>query len=133
MKLRLHRNSVRYRLSPADVTRLDSGGSISETTAFGPELEFSYSLRVRADIEAMRAVLNNHSLSVEIPAALVHDWSNTRAVGLHDIQSFSNGKTLEILIEKDFECRDEGMNDPREALYPNPGKACPSRPATGRR
>lgn len=133
MKLRLHRNSVRFRLSPADVARLESGGSIAETTAFGPDIEFSYCLEARADIEAMRAVLKSHCLCVEIPAVLVQGWSRTEAVGLHDIQSFGNGKTLEILVEKDFECRDEKLNDPREALYPNPGKECPPSPSTGRR
>ena len=124
MKLRIYRNSLRFRLSPADVERLDSTGTVGETTSFGPEQEFSYSLRAGAKTNLMHAVLSSRGICVEIPAELVREWSRSGTVGLRHSQALSDGKTLDILIEKDFECLEGNSDEQNEALYPNPNQSC---------
>jgi hypothetical protein len=122
MKLRINRNSLRFRLSPADLERLDDVGAISEKAEFAPGVEFSYMIRARSAIHAIRANLDANSIIVEIPTSMVSDWRQSDTVGLHHTQPLDNGSTLDVLIEKDFECLDEKMNEPGVVLYPNPNK-----------
>lgn len=133
MKLRIFRDSLRFRLTPAEVSRLDETGTVVETADFVPEAHFSYSLRTRADIPAMRARLESRAIYVEIPATLVHDWKSGDAVGLHNVQALADGKRLEILVEKDFECLEPQMNPPGEVFYPNPNKNCAVEQSNSRR
>jgi hypothetical protein len=124
MKLRIYRNSLRFRLGPADVARFNAEGTVVEKMRFGPEAEFSYLLRTEPNVNAIRATLTARAICVEIPINLVRQWSEGKAVGLHHVQQVGSGKTLDILIEKDFECLEGKMNEPGEAFYPNPNKAC---------
>ena len=124
MKLRIYRNSLRFRLSPADVERLDKTGNISEKSEFSQANVFSYILRTHPNIDSMRALLDPCTICVEMPQALVHDWSRSETVSLRHSQTVSNGKTLDILIEKDFECLEGQSDDFGAALYQNPNKTC---------
>jgi hypothetical protein len=124
MKLRIYRNSLRFRLSPADVAKLAGSGSIREITRFGGGQEFLCSLNVRAGIEAIQAVLSSNGISVEVPAGVAREWSKSETVGLHYSQPLGDGGSLEIAIEKDFECSDGSSEGPKEELYPNPKKTC---------
>lgn len=125
MKLRICRNSLRFRLSPADVARLDGTGVILERTRFGAESEFSYSLYTNPDIDRPRAALDARSIRVELPLSVVRDWSRSDTVGISGSQTAGDGSVLEILVEKDFECLEGRAEDAAEQLYPNPNRACP--------
>lgn len=118
MNLRLTRNSVYFRLSQADAAILGDGGVVTGSTSFGPDVEFSYCLRPRADIPAMHITLGPRGLCVDIPAALVNDFNRGQSIGLHDIQPIGDGKNLEIYIEKDFECDEARMLGHRHILPP---------------
>jgi len=124
MKLRIYRNSLRFRLTPADVAALNETGVVVETAGFGAGTEFSYSVRTRPNIRAMRASVEPHAISVEIPRSMIHDWRRNQAVGLEHSQPIGKGKTLHIAIEKDFECLEGKMQEPGEIFYPNPNKSC---------
>jgi len=124
MKLRIYRDSLRFRLSPADVARLNERGIIVESTRFGPDAEFSYLLKTEPNANTIRATLSSRAVCVAIPRDLLHDWSHSDTVGLHHTQPAGNGKTLDIRIEKDFECLEDRVNEPGEVFYPNPKKAC---------
>jgi hypothetical protein len=123
VKLRFHGDSLRFRLTPADVARLVKEGIVAETTKFGPGSEFSYSLRTEANASTICAAVNSRGICVAIPSGMVHSWSQSDTVGLQHAQPVGGGETLEILIEKDFECL-EGRSEPSEIFYPNPNKAC---------
>lgn len=58
-------------------------------------------------------------LVVSIPAALAREWTTTSLVSLHGEMETSNGKKLDILIEKDFKCLDDVMEDQSDH-YENP-------------
>jgi hypothetical protein len=124
MKLRIYGDSLRFRLRPVDVARLNEQGTVVEKTRFGPDAEFTYLLRAEPNADVIRAVLSSCIVTVVIPSDLVRDWSHSESVGLHQTQVAGDGKTLDILIEKDFECLDGQMNEPGEVFYPNPSKAC---------
>jgi hypothetical protein len=124
MKLRIYRNTLRFRLSPADVAQLAGSGWIREITRFGVGQEFLCSLQARAGIEAIRAVLGSNAISVEVPVGMAREWSRSETVGLRHSQPVGDGSSLEIAIEKDFECRDGSSEEPKEKLYPNPNTSC---------
>jgi hypothetical protein len=124
MKLRINRNSLRFRLTPTDVARLDEIGAISEKAEFAPGVEFSYTIRARSALHAMRANLDANSICVDIPTATVSEWRQSDAVELHHTQPLDNGGTLDVLVEKDFECEDGKMNEP--GSVPHPNKPCAS-------
>lgn len=130
MKLRIYRNSMRFRLSPSDVAALRRTAALVETTRFGPAIEYSYGLYLRSGIAAMRATLDSNRIRVEIPALLAENWAESDTVGLRHAQDIGSGKTLEILVEKDFECLEAQMNEAGETFYPNPNKACPANAQT---
>jgi hypothetical protein len=83
-----------------------------------------YSLSTRSDITQIRATLESRGIFIQIPHSLVHDWSRSDMVGLQQTQPIENGKTLQIAVEKDFECLEGKMQEPDEIYYPNPLKDC---------
>jgi hypothetical protein len=122
MKLRIHRNSLRFRLNPGDVQKLDESGEMTESTLFGVGGAFIYSLQSVVGIDKMNALLTARGIVVKVPQMLVRNWRKSEQVGLETKQPLENGKELHILIEKDFECLDVPHDECGEALYPNPRK-----------
>jgi hypothetical protein len=118
MKLRLHGNSLRLRLSQADVAQFSKTGYVEESIEFAPGSSLCYILESSSKITTPRAVFQNSELRVQISCAASKEWATTDRVGISGEQSLANGKPLSILIEKDFKCMhaDESDTD----AYPNP-------------
>jgi len=72
----------------------------------------------------MRAIFESNRICVQVPRPIARNWGGGDAVGINHLQDVGQGKTLEILIEKDFECLENPMNRAEEALYPNPKNGC---------
>ncbi len=128
MKLRLRGNSVRLRLTKTEVAQFGETGSVRETVEFGtePHGQFVYELTTSAQVEDVRATLEINRLTIMVPESQAKEWTQTNRVGLGTEQSTGEGKTLRILIEKDFACLEERPNEDESDAFPNPleGKAC---------
>ena len=122
MKLRLHRDSLRLRLTPADVRQLRETGSVSESTGFGPGAELVCRL-VADSILDTRASLQAGVVEVRLPHSAVHRWADGDEIGIDAVQPIAPGRSLKILVEKDFECMHDADAAPGETFYPNPEKA----------
>jgi uncharacterized protein DUF7009 len=118
MKLRLHGNSLRLRLSQADVAQFSKTGYIEETIDFGPGASLSYILESSSKIVSPKALFQNGELRVQISCAVSKEWVTTDRVGISGEQTLGNGKPLSILIEKDFKCMHSEESD--ADAYPNP-------------
>jgi hypothetical protein len=118
MKLRLHGNSLRLRLSQADVAQFSKTGYVEESIEFSPGSSFCYILESSSKIATPRAVFQNSELRVQISCAAAKEWATTDRVGISGEQSLAGGKPLSILIEKDFKCM-HGDDTDADA-YPNP-------------
>lgn len=118
MKLRLHGNSLRLRLSQAEVAQFSKTGYVEQSVEFGPGSSLCYILESSSKIASPKAVFENGELRVQISCAAAKEWATTDRVGISGQQSLDNGKPLSILIEKDFKCLhgDESNVD----AYPNP-------------
>ncbi len=111
MKLRLEQNSLRLRLSEAEVTQFADTGHVAYTIAFGPEEAqvLRYSLETLPSPSDASAVVQVRyeagALAVEVPASLAHEWTSTEKNGFSAQILVANGRQLRILVEKDLDCQ----------------------------
>lgn len=118
MKLRISGNSLRLRLSRTEVARFEKEFRIEDEIEFANG-KLSYGLIANHHATAPRACWENNVLQVELPRDLALDWTATDRTGISAEQSLANGKTLQVLVEKDFQCiHREGAPD--EDAFPNP-------------
>jgi hypothetical protein len=132
MKLRIKENSLRFRLTRSEVDCLVREGNIEQKTEFGPESdgEFIYELRASSEISRIQAELGDRRISVLIPSENVRNWASSEVVGLEERQEIGDGKSLCILVEKDFAClekrdgEDESDSFPHREPAKNSNKTC---------
>jgi len=108
MKLRLQKNSIRFRVRKSDLELLNQQGFVQESVQF-PNTVFMFQLRVSCEGEPA-AEFCEHSITANIPAGIATAWMNTGEVGIYHVQHINN-QNLEITIEKDFPCKDRSEED----------------------
>ena len=118
MKLRIKGNSIRLRLTKTEVATLCKTGRIEEKTTF-PNGLFTYALQAVSSTQLMTANINDNIIEIRISNNLVKDWSSNDKVGFQHIMSLENNNELLLLVEKDFVCMDETVEDQSDN-YPNP-------------
>jgi len=118
MKLRINGNSIRLRLSRSEVAHFEATGHIEDAVEFGPLSKFSYGITAVED-SALYTSYSGDGIQVKVPGHLAQDWTRTDRVAISAEQPLENNKTLQILIEKDFQCMHK-TGDPDADAYPNP-------------
>lgn len=128
MKLRVKNNSVRLRLTRGEVARFNDSGRVEEAIEFGiePHQRFVYALEFGAETETTRAIFENNRITVFVPKTQAEKWTQTARIGIETEQTIGGGKTLRILIEKDFACLEPRAGDEDADTYSHPleGKVC---------
>jgi hypothetical protein len=119
MKLRIHDNSIRLRLSRTEVELFAATGHIFEALEFGGVSDFTYVLETSESHEVIRATHGAHGISILVPRTLAQKWTTTDQVGISDTQPLPGGRNLQILIEKDFKCIHQNAEGDEDS-YPNP-------------
>jgi hypothetical protein len=122
MKLRIRGDSIRFRLGQSEVRKLVDQGSVEERTTFAPGVALAYRLEL-GDASArgvIHATLSGSDVVVRLPRDAVLGWSASDDVALAADQSAGPGRTLRILIEKDFACLDASADEPQDDAFPNP-------------
>jgi hypothetical protein len=119
MKLRIHGNSLRLRLSQSEVSQFSKTGFVEDSLQLGPGANFAYSLESSSSIPALVASYQNGWFRIQVPATVGTEWFSTDRVSIAAEQPLASGKTLSILVEKDFQClHGDVARDPD--AYPNP-------------
>ena len=119
MKLRIHGNSLRLRLSQSEVAQFSKTGFVEDRTQFAPGVSFAYTLETSSSLPAAQASYQDHWLRIQVPSAAANEWFTTDRVAISADQPIEAGKSLVILIEKDFQCLHGGEQRDPDA-YPNP-------------
>ena len=118
MKLRIHKNSIRLRLSQQEVDKVGQGIPIIEIIemGMGKENNFGYSLIPLDHIDEISAQYVQNNLKISFPIHKAKEWANSEMV------SVSNGSdnNLPILIEKDFQCLHKRPGEDESDNFPNP-------------
>jgi|ERR1051326_87174 hypothetical protein len=118
MKLRINGNSIRLRLSRSEVANFDATGHIEDLVDFGTIGKFTYGMTIVED-STVTSSYNSSGLQVKVPRSLAQDWTKTDRIEISAEQPVGAGKTLQILIEKDFQCIHKPSAGDHDA-YPNP-------------
>lgn len=108
MKLRVHDNSLRLRLSQSDVAQLRETGHVEEKLAL-PGRALIYSVAA-APVSEIEASFEGDRVAVTVPTALARKWIDSDQVGIEGPQ---------VLIEKDFQCLHRASSEDADG-FPNP-------------
>ena len=122
MKIRIQKNKVRYRLSKTDVAQLASAGYLEERTAF-PQGELVYAIKSQPIIEKLSASFENQHITIFIPESFAQEWPDNDVIGIDSDMFISEQETLYLLVEKDFKCLDNAVEDQSDN-YENPNQTC---------
>lgn len=123
MKIRIKGNSIRYRLTKTEIDNFGKHGHLEERTEFPDGFSFHYKLEKKSGIENMEASFSGNRICIFVPEKIVTEWITTDIVGYDHKIKLDGDKELFLLIEKDFVCLDETIEDQSDN-YPNPNKAC---------
>ncbi|WP_077398920.1 DUF7009 family protein [Cellulophaga omnivescoria] len=118
MKIRIRENSVRYRLTKSEVEAFCKRGYFIQQTEFNTSL-FCYEIRTKDGIRNLETDFKNNTISIYVPNSYTTDWHTNSIVGFSNTYTTKQGKELSILVEKDFVCMDETVEDQSDN-YPNP-------------
>ena len=122
MKIRIKGNVVRFRLSKSEVAAFAEDGFVEEKTEFGNGT-FKYSV-ITTDNKAMSADFINGSIILYVPKDLLEVWAATNQVSVVYDLPVSNGRFLNLLLEKDFKCIDAIATEDQSDYFENPAKSC---------
>ena len=104
MKVRIYRNSLRFRLDDDDLDRLLETGSIVEELRFGGAAEESlvYSVETRESAIEPEAVYAEGRIRVFIRREAAADLASESAVCIDTSQHVEGSAPLSIQVEKEF-------------------------------
>lgn len=122
MKIRIKGNSIRLRLSKSDVAKLDTTGWLEEQTSFGKN-KFVYTLKALNTGNELSATFDDGTITMFIPKTLIRGWPVNNIVGFDSTVKLTETDSLYLLVEKDFICIDETVEDQSDN-YLNPNKTC---------
>lgn len=124
MKLRIHKDSIRFRFTRGEVETLSSGKALEESVAVGPLANQSLTYLVAPENSAsensrIRAEFDTNKLTVSVPLQMLQAWHGGEPLAIESEQSWATGK-LRILLEKDMQRLNPKEGDDTSGVYPNP-------------
>jgi hypothetical protein len=120
MKVRIQKNSLRFRLKQPEVNQFQQTGKVSEVLEFGANAENKLTFTLEAFNEADLAVqFVANTTTVFVPSTLAEEWTTSDLVGFDGMIDTDKGRRISILVEKDFVCMD-GREEDNVGSYPNP-------------
>ena len=124
MKIRIKGNSIRIRLSKSEVDTFGHEGYLEEKTEFAGGRSFVYALSKYHTHVSISADLTHDKITMLVPASRAEEWVTTDLVGLSDNMDVGEGKTLFLLLEKDFKCIDNEVTEDQSDNFDNPLHTC---------
>jgi len=118
MKIRIKGNAVRLRLTKTDVEVFNKEGECKESTEFGSK-KLHYSLQVKTGISTLEADFVGDVITVYFPESEKQTWATSNRVGYNNDAEWNDTSKLSILVEKDFTCLDNTIEDQSDN-FPNP-------------
>ncbi len=122
MKMRVRENSIRLRLTQSEVKRFGEIGLVEETLEFGDAAKLTYALESESGAEKVEVRFQNQRIAVIVPQNTAKHWTDSNEVGIKTEQNIRDGKTLRILIEKDFACLETRTGEDEFDAFPNPSE-----------
>jgi len=119
MKLRLYKDSVRFRIDMDDVDQLRDTGIVTCTSHFGFGFNHSFIYQVTfVDQPEANVILEGNMLNLQVPLEDGREWLDSAELGYYKLKQFGEHQ-LRIILEKDLKCLDETSED-QSRMFPNP-------------
>lgn len=90
----------------------------------GPRQRLVYALVVAPDAQRMSAVITESEIAVHLPEAVAHAWVDGDEVSLQGEQAVGEGRTLSLLVEKDYKCLTPRKGEEDYDGFANPKASC---------
>jgi hypothetical protein len=119
MKLRTRGNSVRLRVSKAELAEIAATGAAEDVVRFAPGVVLRYGIEVCPG-GAVRAEFGGSVLRVLVPRSSIDLWLRPDEVSIEGQQPIGNGEFLRILVEKDYTCLAPRSGEDDGDLFANP-------------
>jgi hypothetical protein len=113
VKLRIQDNSLRFRLTQREVTRLKEDGRVDAEIRFTSDRALYYSVASAQGLENVEVEYAADCVRVVLPRACVLAWADS------DLVSIAGEGRIRVLVEKDFQCL-HGPNRWDADAWPNP-------------
>jgi hypothetical protein len=113
---------VRFRLNKPEVAILAKQGFLEAQTNFGSAV-FFYAIKADTASDTMHADLESNRIVLYVPEGEIINWPDNDKVSIRFSQDLKNGKSLSLLLEKDFVCLDDTDEDQSDN-YENPNAIC---------
>jgi hypothetical protein len=122
MKLRIHGNSIRLRLSQTDVAQFRDTGSVESAIDFGGDGgRLTYRLESDENSRQVSVSFNDGEIVISLPKETAVNWAHSDEVGIEADRQLNDGNgALQILIEKDFACLNPRPGNEDANAYPHP-------------
>lgn len=118
MKIRIKGDSIRIRLTQSEVQTLSEKGMIMDTTNFETS-QFRYGVTLNNAIDNLKASFSDHTIMLEMPELEGRNWYSNDIITFDHTVKNTKGNELYLLLEKDFTCLDNTVEDQSDN-YPNP-------------
>ena len=127
MKMRINRNSIRFRTTRSEVLRVITEGCIEETVYFSPgkESSLTYALVCKTGLLTPQIQYEPSKVTVLLPEEMATVWAETGQVGIYATIDIGLHGTLNLCVEKDFACLDRSDADNVDTFpHPMAGAIC---------
>lgn len=112
MKIRLFGDSIRLRLTQAEVEILSKGGALEAVVPFSGE---ALACSVQPSDGPLDAHHSTGRITVLLPAGATAAWAASTDVGM-----YATTGALRIAVEKDYNCIHKPDSPDNAGTYPNP-------------
>jgi hypothetical protein len=123
MKIRMQRNSIRFRLKQFEVEDLAEKKFVKEVIVFGNEEKDQLQLILKVGSSDFSLEQKTTAVQLIISERVANQWMKTDLVGFEQKIRTAKGKEINILVEKDFKCLTRS-DEEEVGSYPNLMKQC---------
>ncbi|MGA7539507.1 MAG: hypothetical protein WBW93_12165 [Steroidobacteraceae bacterium] len=122
MKLRIKGDSLRLRLTQAEMRTLAERGAVEDRVSFPGGAALTYRLRVEDKRNDISASYEAHLIDILLPRPHADRWCGTDLVTLSASQPIAAGE-LRLVLEKDWACLAPREAEDESDNFPHPGSS----------
>jgi hypothetical protein len=121
VKLRIKGDSLRLRLTRAEVQQLADSGSVEERVHMTPSGVLVYRLARTTEAATLGASFVAGVVEIQVPEKTALDWCASDLVTLEHVQPHGAVR-LRIVVEKDFACLAPRADEDESDNFPHPAE-----------
>lgn len=123
MKIRIKDNSLRLRITQGELAQFEREKHVESRISFPNGAAIVYSLSW-SNGDEYSVEFDGKNIRVSVPKSAGQGWLEPTEVGMETHIASADGESLRVLIEKDFACLTERVDEDESDNFPNPNAHC---------